>query len=161
VKFLRGFNRCTGKSACATGGGRLSGLTGIEPFLVVQGFSPAIFASVIIESSANAPWSSPSLRAKSPKTWRARSNNDSGEGSFHGVFVTAGPDPTEDELVEAQRRLDEFHRKLVAAADLEWERWHNPMFITDLDRRAAKRVEGFAIDAAITAVAACASHRRR
>jgi hypothetical protein len=52
VKFLCGFNRSTGKSACAAGGGRLSGLTGIEPFFVVQGFSPAPFASVIIESSA-------------------------------------------------------------------------------------------------------------
>ena len=68
-------------------------------------------------------------------------NNDSGEGSFHGVFVAAGPEPTEDELAEAQRRLDEFHRRLVAAADLEWERSHNPMFITDLDRRAARELK--------------------
>ena len=68
-------------------------------------------------------------------------NNDSGEGSFHGVFVSAGPEPTEDELLDAQRRLDEFHRKLVAAADLEWERSHNPMFVTDLDRRAARELK--------------------
>ncbi|HEY1422910.1 MAG TPA: hypothetical protein VGF20_05620 [Candidatus Acidoferrum sp.] len=68
-------------------------------------------------------------------------NNDSGEGSFHGVFVSAGPEPTEDELAEAQRRLEEFHRKLVAFADLEWERSHNPMFITDLDRRAARELK--------------------
>jgi hypothetical protein len=27
-------------------------------------------------------------------------NNDSGEGSFHGVFVSAGPEPTEDELLD-------------------------------------------------------------
>ena len=67
-------------------------------------------------------------------------NNDSGEGSFHGVFVSAGPEPTEDELANAQRRLDEFHRRLVASADLEWERSHNPMFITDLDRRAAREL---------------------
>ena len=67
--------------------------------------------------------------------------NDSGEGSFHGVFVSAGPEPTEDELSDAQRRLDEFHRKLVAAADLEWERSHNPMFVTDLDRRAARELK--------------------
>jgi hypothetical protein len=65
-------------------------------------------------------------------------NNDSGEGSFHGVFVSAGPEPTEDELAGAQRRLDEFHRRLVTSADLEWERSHNPIFITDLDRRAAR-----------------------
>jgi hypothetical protein len=68
-------------------------------------------------------------------------NNDSGEGSFHGVFVAAGPVPTEDELSEAGRRLDDFHRRLVASADLEWERSHNPMFITDLDRRAARELK--------------------
>jgi hypothetical protein len=65
-------------------------------------------------------------------------NGDSGEGSFHGVFVAAGPAPTEAELADAHRRLEEFNRKLVAAADLEWERTKNPMFITDLERRAAR-----------------------
>jgi len=49
----------------------------------------------------------------------------------------AGPLPTEAELAEAHRKLDAFHRRLVDAADLEWERSHNPMFITDLERRAA------------------------
>lgn len=68
-------------------------------------------------------------------------NGDSGEGSFHGVFVSAGPEPTEDELQEARGRLDAFHRRLVAAADLEWERSHNPMFITDLERRAARELK--------------------
>lgn len=67
-------------------------------------------------------------------------NGDSGEGSFHGVFVAAGEMPTEAELAEARRRLEEFHRRLVAAADLEWERSHNPMFITDLERRAAREL---------------------
>ena len=52
-------------------------------------------------------------------------NSDSGEGSFHGVFVAAGPEPTAAELAEARRKLDEFQRRLVAAADLEWERSHN------------------------------------
>ena len=65
-------------------------------------------------------------------------NSDSGEGSFHGVFVAAGAEPTETELADARRRLEEFNRKLVAAADLEWERSKNPMFITDLERRAAR-----------------------
>jgi hypothetical protein len=65
-------------------------------------------------------------------------NGDSGEGSYHGVFVAAGDSPTDAELEDARRRLDEFHRRLVAAADLEWERSHNPMFITDLERRAAR-----------------------
>ena len=67
-------------------------------------------------------------------------NGDSGEGSYHGVFVAAGEMPTESELAEARARLDEFHRRLVAAADLEWERSHNPMFITDLERRAAREL---------------------
>ncbi len=67
-------------------------------------------------------------------------NGDSGEGSYHGVFVAAGDAPTESELAEARRRLEEFQRRLVAAADLEWERTKNPMFITDLERRAARQL---------------------
>jgi hypothetical protein len=67
-------------------------------------------------------------------------NGDSGEGSFHGVFVASGPTPTEAELADAREKLQEFHRKLVAAADLEWERTKNPMFITDLERRAARQL---------------------
>ena len=67
-------------------------------------------------------------------------NGDSGEGSYHGIFVAAGEAPTEAELLEARRRLQEFQRRLVAAADLEWERTKNPMFITDLERRAARQL---------------------
>jgi len=67
-------------------------------------------------------------------------NGDSGEGSYHGVFVAAGDAPTEAELLEARQRLEEFQRRLVAAADLEWERTKNPMFITDLERRAARQL---------------------
>src|SRR5712664_2445274 len=67
-------------------------------------------------------------------------NSDSGEGSFHGVFVAAGAAPTETELADARRRLEEFWRRLVAAADLGWERTKNPMFITDLERRAARQL---------------------
>lgn len=68
-------------------------------------------------------------------------NNDSGEGSFHCVFVAAGPEPTEAELADARQRLNDFYTKLVTTADLEWERSHNPMFITDLDRRAARELK--------------------
>jgi hypothetical protein len=67
-------------------------------------------------------------------------NGDSGEGSYHGVFVAAGESPTDGELAEARRKLEEFQRRLVAAADLEWERTKNPMFITDLERRAARQL---------------------
>lgn len=47
-------------------------------------------------------------------------NGDSGEGSFHGVFVAAGMEPTAEELKEAQGKLDAFHQRLVEIADLEW-----------------------------------------
>ena len=67
-------------------------------------------------------------------------NSDSGDSSFHGVFVAAGDAPTEAELADARRRLHEFQQRLVAAADLEWERSKNPMFITDLERRAARQL---------------------
>lgn len=67
-------------------------------------------------------------------------NGDSGEGSFHGVFVAAAEIPTEGELAAAHTRLEDFQRRLVATADLEWERTHNPMFITDLERRAAREL---------------------
>lgn len=67
-------------------------------------------------------------------------NNDSGEGSFHGVFVAHSATPSEAELADARRKLQEFQRRLVAAADLEWERSKNPMFITDLERRAARQL---------------------
>lgn len=67
-------------------------------------------------------------------------NGDSGDGSFHGVFVAAGDVPTEAELADARRRLEEFQRRLVASADLEWERTRNPMFITDLERCAARQL---------------------
>src|ERR1700688_1505398 len=40
-------------------------------------------------------------------------NGDSGEGSFHGVFVAAGPEPTNDELVEARDKLEAVQRRLV------------------------------------------------
>jgi len=67
-------------------------------------------------------------------------NGDSGEGSYHGVFVAAGPVPTEDELAEARKKLEAFQQRLVDAADLEWERSHNMMFITCLERRAAREL---------------------
>ena len=67
-------------------------------------------------------------------------NGDSGEGSFHGVFVAAGPEPTKEELEGARKKLEAFQLRLVETADLEWERSHNMMFITDLERRAAREL---------------------
>ncbi len=67
-------------------------------------------------------------------------NGDSGEGSYHGVFVAVGPEPTKEELAEARKKLEAFQTRLVETADLEWERSHNMMFITDLERRAAREL---------------------
>jgi hypothetical protein len=67
-------------------------------------------------------------------------NGDSGEGSYHGVFIAAGPEPTDEELASARKKLEAFQLRLVDAADLEWERSHNMMFITDLERRAAREL---------------------
>jgi len=67
-------------------------------------------------------------------------NSDAGEHSFLGVFVCAGETPTAEELRNAQEKLDEFYRALVASADREWERSHSYLFIHDLQRRAAARL---------------------
>jgi len=67
-------------------------------------------------------------------------NGDSGEGSYHGVFVAVGPEPTKEELADARKKLAAFQTRLVETADLEWERSHNMMFITDLERRAAREL---------------------
>jgi len=67
-------------------------------------------------------------------------NGDSGEGSYHGVFVAVGPEPTKEELADARKKLEAFQTRLVETADLEWERSHNMMFITDLERRAAREL---------------------
>ena len=67
-------------------------------------------------------------------------NSDAGERSFLGVFVCAGEAPSAEELKDAQEKLDEFYRALVAAADREWERSHSYLFIHDLQRRAAARL---------------------
>jgi len=42
-------------------------------------------------------------------------NGDSGEGSYHGVFVAAGDAPTESELAEARRRLEGFRQPAAVA----------------------------------------------
>jgi len=65
-------------------------------------------------------------------------NSDGGEASFFGVFVCAGAEPTPAELDQARGKLEEFYKKQVLIADQEWERTHNYMFITDVQRRAAR-----------------------
>ncbi len=65
-------------------------------------------------------------------------NSDGGENSFFGVFVAAGDEPTDAELTAARARLEMFYRRMVAAADREWERSHSYLFINDVERRAAQ-----------------------
>lgn len=67
-------------------------------------------------------------------------NSDGGEGSNFGVFVCAGSAPTDAELKEAREKLEAFYRNLVAGADRQWERTHNVVLISDLERRAAKEL---------------------
>jgi hypothetical protein len=64
-------------------------------------------------------------------------NADGGDDSYFGVFVAAGESPTPDELAQSSVRLAAFYRRLVAAADREWERSHSYLFINDVERRAA------------------------
>lgn len=55
----------------------------------------------------------------------------------HGVFVCAGPRPTEGELAAARERRDAFYQQLVADGDSMWARGHSFREISDLHRRAA------------------------
>ncbi len=65
-------------------------------------------------------------------------NADAGDASFFGVFVCAGDAPTAEELAAAHARLAGFYHRLVAQADQDWERTHNFLVITDVERRAAR-----------------------
>jgi len=67
-------------------------------------------------------------------------NSDGGDDSFFGVFTAAGDAPTEEELMEARERLAAFYRRVVMAADREWERSHSYLFINDVERRAARHL---------------------
>ena len=50
-------------------------------------------------------------------------------------------EPSAEELKRSAQKLEGFIARLVEIADLEWERSHNPMFITDLERRAARELK--------------------
>ncbi len=65
-------------------------------------------------------------------------NSDGGDGSFFGVFVCGGERPTEPELAQARAKLEEFYKRQVYIADQEWERTHNYMMISDVQRRGAR-----------------------
>jgi hypothetical protein len=67
-------------------------------------------------------------------------NSDGGDDSFFGTFVADGDEPTEEELSAARERLAAFYRRVVMAADREWERSHSFLFINDVERRAARHL---------------------
>jgi hypothetical protein len=55
----------------------------------------------------------------------------------HGVFVCAGPRPSDEELASATARRDAFYHRLVQDGDTLWARGHSFREISDLHRRAA------------------------
>ncbi len=60
-------------------------------------------------------------------------------GDF-GVFVCTGETPAAEEIDRAERRLVEVAKRLVFEGDQEWARSHNYREISDLHRRAVKRL---------------------
>jgi len=67
-------------------------------------------------------------------------NADAGEGSYLGVFLCGPQGPSEGDLRERGRAVDEFCERLVAAADRDYDRSHSTLFISDLQRYAAQRL---------------------
>jgi hypothetical protein len=58
----------------------------------------------------------------------------------YGVFVAAGEEPTAEEIANAKEHLIEVAKKLVFEGDQEWARSHNYRLLSDLHRRAVKRL---------------------
>jgi hypothetical protein len=55
----------------------------------------------------------------------------------HGVFVCAGPRPTDEELARAIALRDAWYQQLVFEGDQMWARSHNYRELSDMHRRAA------------------------
>lgn len=55
----------------------------------------------------------------------------------HGIFVCAGPRPSEEELAAAIERRDTYYHRLIGEGDTMWARGHSYREISDLHRRAA------------------------
>src|SRR5579862_8199810 len=55
----------------------------------------------------------------------------------HGLFVCAGPRPTQEELQAAVERRETFYHRLISEGDTMWARGHSFREISDLHRRAA------------------------
>ena len=55
----------------------------------------------------------------------------------HGIFVSAGARPSEEEIARAQTARLEWYQQLVAEGDTMWARGHSYREISDMHRRAA------------------------
>ena len=58
----------------------------------------------------------------------------------YGVFLAADDEPTEEEIAAARERSIEVAKRLVFEGDQEWARSHNYRLLSDLHRRAVKRL---------------------
>jgi hypothetical protein len=58
----------------------------------------------------------------------------------YGVFLAAGDKPTAEEVAAANERMTEVAKRLVFEGDQEWARTHNYRLLSDLHRRAVKRL---------------------
>lgn len=64
--------------------------------------------------------------------------NGPGEHSFFGVFVCEGKEPTEQELENARKRLNDYFMNCVAAADSEWSASQRHDLISGIAKRGAR-----------------------
>lgn len=64
--------------------------------------------------------------------------NGPGEHSFFGVFVCKGSEPTEQELQDAQKRLQNYFMQCVVAADSQWSSSPRHDLISGVAKRGAR-----------------------
>ena len=57
-----------------------------------------------------------------------------------GVFVAEGEEPNTQEIEKARRHMVDVAKKLVFEGDQEWARSHNYRLLSDLHRRAVRRL---------------------
>lgn len=58
----------------------------------------------------------------------------------YGVFLAAGEKPTDEEIAAANEHMTEVAKRLVVEGDQEWARSHDYRLLSDLHRRAVKRL---------------------
>jgi hypothetical protein len=68
-------------------------------------------------------------------------DNGPGEGSFFGVFVCVGQEPTEQELETSKKRLESYFMQTIAAADSQWSSNPRHDLISGIAKRAARHLK--------------------